>query len=410
MKVRDFEGRGIECEANLPKDDMDMGSENGDERGGTVRSTAAYKSRKSAQGPARKGNAEGGPSGEKGSRNANGGADESLKARKEIHERSTKQFVTHYRELKKILGEVRGRLAPGYVGPVFKVPELDDKMADAEIHAEGMNRRHEDSIATKKAKPKQPKIDLPRTVGELRKMVERGSAERQRQWMSTVTITHLKAKCEANSMYRIWDSASQGRIRDPDMGMDAAGGANLNTPEQRRHWLKNHLNWGYRGRGTPFTSWSHDLYYLHTTPQRIPHIFKRATGKNPADAAWLTQMNINARLEGGRPIINALDERNYYLPKDLSDGSMYEKEWLLLYQVYPKEIVWNWNWRHIEQWMLEHDCFDIIEWEEAIANPAYEVHEAARWEGKSAKARRRAVNEFLQGTDMFYAALIEGQV
>lgn len=127
----------------------------------------------------------------------------------------------------------------------------------------------------------------------------------------------------------------------------------------------------------------------------------------PADTVMIAQVNVKARIARGWLILNALKELHRYFGEDEYPQHMYGNQMLLPYQVHPEEIVWNWNWKHIQRWMEEKDAFgNITEWEMAIAIPAYEVHEEARLAKKPAKARRRAVKEWLQG-HMKYAALIE---
>ena len=309
-----------------------------------------------------------------------------------------KQCRTHYKEGKATVAEILSRLENG---AIMKKPELRAKVEGIGLNFDGMMKWYQEQTSSKKPKSKTTPMQFPRSEKELRALF-RGPEEKSHPWMSSVHIIQERKEV----LWRVYDHASQGVIRDQDIGMVAGGCTNLNSVADRKKSLALHADWGNR-KPTPFISFGLSLEHIQSDPQRLDHIVARAAKKKPADTVMITQVSVNARLEEGRPILNALTELHHYCREKDYDEKLYGNQMLLPFQVHPEEIVWNWNWKHIKKWMVDKDAFnDITKWENAIAKPAYQVHEQARLEGKTAKLRRKAVNDFLQG-NMKYAALIE---
>jgi hypothetical protein len=308
-----------------------------------------------------------------------------------------KQCCTHYKEGKATVAEILSRLEKR---DTIKQPELRAMIEAMGLNFDGIMKWYEEQTSPKKSKPKTIPMQFPRSETELRRLL-RGPEGRSRPWLSSVHIIQERKKV----LWRVYDHASQGVIRDQDIGMVAGGCANLNNVAERKKWLALHADWGNR-IPTPFISFGLSLAHIQSDPQRLDHIIERAAKKKPADTVMITQVSVNARLEEGRPIINALTELHHYCDERDYREEFYGNQVLLPFQVHPEEIVWNWNWKHIKKWMDDNNAHnDITKWEEAIAKTAYRVHEQARLKGKTAKMRRKAVNHFLQD-NMKYAALI----
>lgn len=238
-------------------------------------------------------------------------------------------------------------------------------------------------------------IPLPEYTPEMKKLVV-GAANDLRDWLSDI------AKDLEGSIWRLWTPTSQGKIEDWDKGMKAKAAKPMNTVAQRAHEVESHANFRYR-RATTFLSFTLALWYLWV--EHLDHYVKRSAPKNRT--VWLTQVNINARKQRGWPILNALAELNHYdINYDRRFCSIYQNEWLLPFMVHPEEIVWNWKVTDIEQWMEDNNTTSILQWEKMVGDPAFQVHDQARKEGKNFKERRKAVNDFLQDK-MKYACLIE---
>ena len=314
-----------------------------------------------------------------------------------------KQCRTHYKEGKEHVTAILLSLN----GTRMRKDELFEKVTKIGVSLDGMWKWYDDG-KKHSTKPAVRRIDFPRSQTEHRDFIDGNEEKKQYgcKWLSTVKVQTSGIKI----FWRITDHASQAVIRDQDIGMLAGGSAKLNTAAERRVTLRNHIRWGNRSP-SPYISVGTDAQELHDNPRRLPHYLARAAKKKPADTVEWIQVSVNARIQEGHAMLHAIDVLQRYVGKGSFNEEFHRNEYLLPFHVPPEEIVWKWNWKHIKKWMDEHDCFgDMTKWLETIATPAYEAHEKARELGRTAKMRRRAVNRFLQQSDMCYAALIEKEL
>jgi hypothetical protein len=177
-----------------------------------------------------------------------------------------------------------------------------------------------------------------------------GDEENEHPWR----VTGETNVPEDGAVWRVWDYASQSQIRDKDKGFFAKRSTpkgELNNWKGRHKTIELHASWKNR-QPTPFISCGSRLKDMYDF--RILHSKNRCAIHAPARGTWLTLMNLNVRVRGGWPVLNALKEMSHYKAMLGASIDRYEHEWLLPWQVRPKEIVWSFREKDMDNWMRKN--------------------------------------------------------
>lgn len=201
-------------------------------------------------------------------------------------------------------------------------------------------------------------------------------AEHERPWLRPICDTPFGGTLPLDAEYsiRVIDNMSQGCF-DPESGRIEAADCTtpLDTEAERRAALKVHVNW---------KDWSRDTQFISADPSEKDSLDQardrlRKKTRGDADDIYLVLINHNARVRAGAPLLNAMDEMQYYGVSDPYDRDFlyYKRHILLPYVVTPDEVAGVWAWAEIQQWMEDNDGLDEA-WIDQVLRPAFRQHEA----------------------------------